>query len=214
MITINISLRNSAKNIEDKMSKLMAEMVNTKIKAKKRLIEKDIRVLIYEWVASQPEIMDIKAGNYGKLSPNFGIPEGSEKEIAHKICLAAAASFSIVLKDLNSRTLAGNINLRFGNKAFRDLLALPEGNIVTEKGQNLHWMDWLLFAGNQSIVIGYTFLAKPGQGRSQGGIMRNKGIWRVPPEFSGTEDDNFLTRAMNNPNNEGQIQEVLRRHLQ
>jgi hypothetical protein len=214
VITINMNLRNSSKNIENKMSELLAEMVNRRIRSKQRLIVRDIRVLIYEWVASQPEIIDIRAGVEGELAPNFGIPEGEEQDIANKICLAAASSFSVNIKNLNSKTLIGNVNLRFGNRSFRDLLELPEGVVLTENGQNLHWMNWLLFAGNESIVVGYNFLAKEGKGRSGGGIMRKGNIWRVPPAFAGTQDDNFLTRAMNNPNNEQQIQEVLKRHLE
>ena len=72
-----------------------------------------------------------------------------------------------------------------------------EGFVVTRKSVKLHWLAWLLQAGSSMIVSGYEYTPSF-EGRSGGGVMTGGGVWRVPPEFSGTESDNFITRALNN----------------
>ena len=42
--------------------------------------------------------------------------------------------------------------------------------------------------------MGYEYESGPG-GRSGGGLMGEGGFWRVSPEFSGTNTNNFVTRS-------------------
>ena len=74
-------------------------------------------------------------------------------------------------------------------------ILLNDRRMNTEKGQSLHWLRWLLKEGAKPIVIGYQYV--PGKaGRSRGGVMMaNAQSWRVPPQFSGTDENNFITRA-------------------
>ena len=73
--------------------------------------------------------------------------------------------------------------------------------VRTEKGADLHWLDWLLTLGDKTIVIGYEY--KPGTGgRSGGGTMTKGTAFRVSPSYSGTIEDNFITRAFSNKEKE------------
>ena len=81
------------------------------------------------------------------------------------------------------------------------------------EGGDLHWLRWLLLEGYKVLVVGFHFRFQPGRGRSQLGYMRKGGFWRVPPEYAGTADDNFVTRALRNPANERQIQSIFERHI-
>ena len=49
------------------------------------------------------------------------------------------------------------------------------------------------------IIMGYKYVPSS-DGRSGGGSMEGGGSWRVPPQFSGTEDNNFITRALSGRN--------------
>jgi hypothetical protein len=77
-----------------------------------------------------------------------------------------------------------------------NLLALKSGHVTTNKGTDLHWLNWLLEKGQSVIVIGYRYNPDTApRGRSGGGTMSGGSAWRVPPEYAGTISDNFVTRA-------------------
>jgi capsid portal protein len=59
--------------------------------------------------------------------------------------------------------------------------------------------------------VGYQYEGIPGFGRSRGGIMSEGGSWRVPPQYTGTLDDNFVTRALTN--REKDIEKLLKAEL-
>ena len=62
-------------------------------------------------------------------------------------------------------------------------------------------MAWLLLEGDRKIVNRYEFTPNIRRGSRTGmGIMKTKkrGFWQVPSDFSGTEVDNFATRAFGN----------------
>ena len=60
------------------------------------------------------------------------------------------------------------------------------------------WLRWLLSKGNAVVVDNFVFKNKSYPSSRTGlGIMRtsNRG-WSVPSEFSGTKDNNWITRAL------------------
>ena len=75
---------------------------------------------------------------------------------------------------------------------------MPGGSVTTEAGASLPWLQWLLTAGDAIIVTGYSveYSGSP-TSRSGGAIMVPKGVFKVDSSFSGTADDNFISRAIN-----------------
>jgi len=212
MTNISIRIKDSSSSIKNRIEESVGFFINRLLNKKKNLIIADIRQLIFNWVFKQPEMQDILLGPAGNLGPQLGIPIGEESFIVNKICSAAARSFSINIKNLNSANL-GTLSMNFGNYAFTEFLEMPEGFIVTEKGVVLHWMDWILNFGLVPIVLGYHFKPIEGKGRSTGGIMVKRGAWGVPYTYSGTPTNNFIVRAFQDPNNDSDIQNVLSRYL-
>ena len=70
------------------------------------------------------------------------------------------------------------------------------GTYTTEKGTAIPWFEWLTTLGDAVIVREYDVESGfPSKSRTGDKIMvRGKG-WRVPPAYSGTETNNFVTRA-------------------
>jgi hypothetical protein len=209
---ISIRITEKDKTISGKIADSVSKLFNSLIRRKQAAIIKDIRVLIYRWVNRQPEMQDILAGKNGILGPQLGINAGEEASIVHNICTAAASAFSIDVKQIDTSNF-GTVKLNFGNYAFTEFLELPDSTIVTEKGEVLNWMDWILKMGSSPIVIGYRFAPKEGKGRSGGGIMIKKGVWSVPERYTGLPSDNFITRALLDTSNMYEVQQVLMRHL-
>jgi hypothetical protein len=103
--------------------------------------------------------------------------------------------------------LKGGIEVNFQPSNFVNLLSLSEGHIVFNGG-DLHWLDWLLKRGDNIIVVNYQYNPESGLGRSGLGNMIPGGAFRIPPEYSGTDDDNFVTRALIGTQQEKQISKI------
>ena len=69
--------------------------------------------------------------------------------------------------------------------------------VLTKKGERLDWISWLLTRGDDIVVADYHVV--PGNhGRSGDAVMKQGDFFRVRPEYSGTLDDNCITRALEN----------------
>jgi len=71
-------------------------------------------------------------------------------------------------------------------------------HIITDKGQDLPWLEWLLKRGSEPIILGYKVIANP-YGRSKIAVMRKEEgtNWHVS-QFAGTEDNNEITKLLEN----------------
>jgi len=205
---ISIKLLESDRQIEDKIYKSLAKEVNDRIKKRQHETKKIFKGLIEVWIRSQPEIASLSgAGVYGSLNAQYGFPHGGVALSAiDQVVFSVLGSMSVSFKPVNSN-LKGGLEFSFQPKDFLNLLGLKSGHILTEKGGDLHWLDWLLVQGDKTIVVGYSYVPAP-TGRSGGGEMNIGGLWRVPPEFSGTLGNNFITRSFEN--REDEIMQVLK----
>ena len=105
------------------------------------------------------------------------------------------------LKTTGNR-ITGGISVYILVADFSDILGLDVATITTEKGQKLPWLQWLLTQGGRIIIDDYSVKMKPGRGRSGQAIMvQNGNSWNVPRAHAGTIEDNWLTRALLDPNN-------------
>lgn len=93
--------------------------------------------------------------------------------------------------------LGGGISVYIMRSDMADLLSLPSGSFTSENGFIVTWLKWLLTAGDRIVVSDHRFGRGGGiHSRTGSGIMRRKGKWSVPPEFSGTAASNWLTRVL------------------
>lgn len=86
-------------------------------------------------------------------------------------------------------------------------------NKPSQLGEIINWLQWLLFAGTEEIISGYKVLNKPGIGRSYLGIMIKKSgaSFSVDPEYAGTANDNFVTKAL--ISSADNIKAILRKYI-
>ena len=93
------------------------------------------------------------------------------------------------------------INVEVGRQDFLDVLSIgaaeqdwtsADGNVTL--GPPLPWLEWLLIEGDNDIIKDYR-VSKTKDGRSglPGVMVEANKSWRVPREFSGVENSNFLT---------------------
>lgn len=152
--------------------------------------------LIIESIKTQPEYASLMGGT---LQGEFGLPDAASR--LSSILSSIESGASVVSKPLSigSNSIKGSIRLEMISKDFSDLLSMGEASFVTEKGTSLPWLQWLLVEGDTVIVGDYSFKAGPNPNSRTGlGIMESapNAFWRVPPEFAGTINNNWITRAI------------------
>ncbi len=193
-MTISVSLLESNSQIQAKIYKELARQLNGLVRKNKNNVLRKLKDYIKVWVAQSPEMASLLSqGLDGSLNALFGLIPGSPVSAVDAIASSVADATSINIKNVSQRNLAGTIEFNFQSADFANLLALPEGHQLSEEGIDLHWLDWLLTKGDSIIIQGYYYDPK-GEGRSGGGTMKLGGTFRVPPEFSGTTGNNFVTR--------------------
>ncbi len=203
---ISIKLLESNSQIATKIHKSIAVQINKKVAKNKRNVIRSLKSAVEGWVRKSPEIGSLSSKSVGgSLSSQFGLTAVQVDAAINRIVSAVSDSLVVTLKPVDSK-LKSTIEFKFQKTDFLNLLSLPEGHIVTEKGQDLHWLDWLIMKGDTTIVLGYSYVAGP-VGRSGGGEMNIGGMWRVPPQFSGTQGNNFITRALDG--HEKEINKIL-----
>ena len=188
---LTLQLTDSIPAIELKVNGAIAVHLNSLFLKKKGYIKNQIQDLVGTWVRSQPEIQSLAMS--GDLAGQFGLIAGTSLGAANKIVNSIQQSTQVEIKKINKK-LEGGLTLTCQPSSFANLLGIPDGHVKTFDG-DLHWLRWLLESGNKILVVNYHYTPSVGFGRSKIGIMDKGGAWRVPPEFAGTLEDNFVTRA-------------------
>lgn len=203
---ISIKLLDGLESITKKINTASASYINNKIKNRKQNIQKRIKLLTSNWITSQNEMVALANG---LLSGAFGIPPGDERAAFNAIHDAVVASVEVEIVLFNNSLTSGGIKVNFQPADFSRLLSIPEGHVIYENG-DLHWLQWLLQRGDEVIVTNYEYNPKSGFGRSGLGSMKSGGFFRVPPQYSGTSDNNFITRALIGRRQEQEIALILK----
>jgi hypothetical protein len=194
-MTISLKLIDSVDEIEKKINEALSEKLNSAlIKSSSKILD-EVKKLIPQWINSQPEIQALNSGN---LIGQFGITI-SASSIINAIIQSVVNSTTMSIKKYDKKLKNGGLELYIQPSDFQNLLSLPEGHTVYRDlnfSGDLHWLNWLLTRGDEVIIVGYEYNPKNGIGRSRLGNMVKGGSFRIPPQFSGTSDNNFITRSL------------------
>lgn len=205
---ITLKILDSVSSIENKVNEAIAKEINIVLNRNLSTIINKVKLLAATWISNQPEILSLKSNSAGSLAGQFGLYPGQENIAISSIINSVQNSVEIRFKKFTPK-LKGGLELNFQPSNFLNLLNLPQGFVTYEKGQ-LHWLDWLLTKGDSVIVVNYQYNPTSGVGRSGLGNMIEGGFFRVPPQFSGTDDNNFITRALVGPDQEKEIAKIFK----
>lgn len=178
------------KESERQINAIIAAEVNKAFKGivnrAQPIIVNEIRVLFKEAVESSPEYQSLL---FGKLMTEFGIEDSARK---------LSDIMKVWLNNINTsyNTKSGVLTINMCLADFSDVLGLEAASLITEKGRELEWLQWLLLDGDKTIIRDFHIEYNPGYSRTGSDIMVKGGSWKVPSEFSGSMGDNFVTRAL------------------
>ncbi len=166
--------------------------VNKMFAAKKPPIEQIAKELLKKYILAQPEMQETISGN---LRYELGIVDPMERilNIIENLVIDIKADISPI--KIVGNSVKGGITIHLIDVDYSSVLTIPDAIVTTEKGESLYWLRWLLLEGSQTIIGDYE-VEFGAHGRTGGARMVRGGSWGVPSEFSGTREDNFITRAI------------------
>jgi predicted ribosome-associated RNA-binding protein Tma20 len=158
-------------------------------------------------LSDSPEILSLQSGS---LKYDFGLNFDPTQEIIY----AVANSTYVYFKNFrfNKNSVTNVLSVYIQPEDFRNLLNSGSAQVITSDGVVIPWLYWLLTAGDAVVVTQYHVdYGSYNASRSGGAIMKPGGVFKVDSEFSGTVDDNFITRAIKGY--ESQITDIIRTSL-
>ena len=198
-MSISVKILESNKQIEGLINQSLSSQANNTILSNYKKVTNNIKLMIPPWISEQKEVASLLSqGVQGSLNAHFGLPPGMPELSVAAIVSAVSESITVEIAiPKTDKSLRGSVLFRIQPNDFGNLLGLPEGFVTTRLGTDLHWMNWLLTMGGTPVIIGYDYMPS-NLGRSGGGTMVGGHAWRVPSGHTGTIDDNFITRALEN----------------
>ena len=196
MISSNVSIsteeiRKFEKYARNEILKKLQDNINKAIPYIKIALQDEI----FERVQSSDVLRELRTG---RLRLDLGLTKEEVSNMAEIIPDIVSKATNIrIRKTFDSIDIVAEMISR----GYDDLLALPQAEYIqtytTKEPKNIPWLSWLLTKGD-TIVIGefrVKYVGDKPYSRSGGAIMIRGGGFRVDPQFSGTESDNFITRS-------------------
>lgn len=192
----------SVTKLEKSMLDTLAKQLNERLKRAKTKFRKEVRKLIKRIILNTPEAESLYDG---RLAHEFGFYPGDGVTaviaITNKIAQNSRISFTKIRR--SGKQLVGRIKIGAVISDFSDVLSLGEGISfyhTEEHNDKIDWLRWLLLEGDKVINAEYGIVfGKSKTSRSGNALMIRLGklrrTFRVSPVFSGTKEDNWLTRA-------------------
>ena len=206
IMSISIKLTETVGNIEKKILIAIVNEANKDFLKSVTRAKEPIKVIIRSALESSPEISSI---NGGKLRADFGIPIGKDVTTPIVNAIANSISFTSQKFSIKGKNISGGVTIGIQPTTFVNLLSL--GDTELEKGGSIPWLQWLLTSGDSIIIADFGVDYGP-HGRSGMAKMTVKRRpFKVDSAFSGTSQDNFITRALE-PRS-GEIQSAIIRSL-
>jgi hypothetical protein len=215
-ITITLKLLETVSQIEKKIIKSIAKQMDKSIRLAIPAAISDLKAFIYETVGKSSEVQSLLGGD---LRGNLGLTEAKAQEAVEDISSMISQAIAVEYKAVKQRGsgFTGKLTIKIQPSHFQNILGIT-GSVTSYYSikygtlVELDWLDWLLMRGDDIIVSNFQFEPKSA-GRSGMGVMKIGGSWRVPPEFSGTKDDNFVTRCITTPDAKKEISKILEKNI-
>ena len=190
-----IKLLENDGEISKKILNALTKEVNKSLKkVSSRKMLAPLQKIIGDSLAKSDEIASLSSG---QLRYDFGIPAGID--VVTPIISAVVGGIFIQSSPVKlvGGQFKGSVQFHMQPTDMSNLLSLPQGMITSEKGASLPWLQWLLTLGDQIIVADFGVVYGTGLGRSGGGQMASAARpFKVNSRFSGTIDNNFVTKAI------------------
>lgn len=188
MAKSGVKLVESSAEIQKRVEKALRTEVNKVLAKSAKSIEAKIKPLIQGALANSPEIQSL---NGGTLAADFGLTSNPGNQIT-----TAIVSTLRVRTQRGKGKEMGTVVVELQPTDYANLLGLP----VAEQqinGGSIPWLYWLLTQGDSILIANYGVeygdFGRTGEAR----MSAKFAPFKVNSAFSGTTENNFITRAVN-----------------
>ena len=214
MANARLKLVTTPSQFAAKVQFLVAPKVDKILVKAKPAIQNRISNLLRIAISSSPTIRSLKDG---QLQVDFGLTSDAASAATNDIVNAVLSSVNVFFKKSRRGKTLGSLVLQIDPATISTAVETSSMGSYFSNGNKITWLNWLMTRGTEVVVEGFEVVSTidyDDRSRSGGGFMLSTGgIFRVAPEFAGTEGDNFITRAIiaNGPNIRRIIQEEFQR---
>ena len=192
------------------MNKALSETLKKSLKP----IENQFSELIYSAVYSCMEMEELRSGT---LRHELGLSSGQSARASEEIARAVGGSVFLEIQGSKDKR-AGGLSVNIQRTNFANVLSISGSTVDyfskrSKEIVTLEWLDWLLTKGDTIIVGKFHFEPRAGRGRTGGGRMEKGGSWRINSQFSGTVNDNFISRALNEKSVRTRMQGIIEKTI-
>lgn len=193
MSLLVVEILESEAEITRRIMRASAEYLNTFLSSVESKLLTVVQNNIRRAIEQSPEWNDLRGGN---LQYELGIP--NPESVTSVILNRIVDSVRIEIKKVGFRgsSFTGGVYIYAIPSDYTDLISMQEAKVITEKGVELDWLNWLLTGGSNIIIGGYDVSFVSGKGRTGNAVMVQGGDWAVPSRYQGSSGENFITRAL------------------
>ena len=180
----------SDRQIEKLINQSLAKEVNKSLSFLARVIKSRIDPILTLALLTSPEMSSVRGGI---LKAEFGLTFDPTNQIVKAIVDSIDVEFAQVDEKFN-----GGVTIVMQPTDFANLLGLPVAEQPIEDGGSLPWLYWLLVVGDRIIISEYGVAFGNFQNSRTGLALmkRAEAPYKVNSAFSGTSDNNFITRSI------------------
>ena len=211
---IDLKILENDTTIQKRALKLIKGALDSAIKRSVSVASTEIKSLVRRAIVSSDEYRELLGG---ELQAELGVPDSATR--LDYILQIWLNSLTVSRKPvrISGSSIAGGFSIFMIREDWSDVLGSSAAQYVTIKGKSMPWLEWLLLAGDATIITDYTFSANIPRGfnsRTGGGVMLEapQRRWSVPRQHAGTAADNFVTRSLYGIGE--QIGDIMQREVQ
>ena len=194
---LKFKLLDSSQDIEKKILKALLSEISSSMKIYAKNISKEITDIVILAIQNSPEYSSLTSGS---LKAEFGIPDPENRLAGLLVLRSKNISVTFAPPSISQSRIKSYFRLEMIKADLSDILGSDLVTVIdSNSGKSVNWLEWLSLAGDKTIIKDYNVVYGPNK-RSRTGlaIMRSQSgaKWKVPSEFSGTIDNNWITRSI------------------
>lgn len=198
MISINLNMQASASKIEGQILIACQKKLNTALRLAAPAIRRRVGEVCEELIKRTPEYISLI---HGELMGEFGIPDAESRlDVILSTITRGVRVTPIPIKIVRNQ-FEGGMLIKMIRSDFEDILSLGGSSYISQpSSEEVPWLGWLIGAGDDIVVFSHKIIKdldsnQKLRSRTGQALMVPGSGWRVPPEYSGTFENNFITRA-------------------
>lgn len=201
MTNLSVNIVESVDEIGQRILRALLPQIQEYLKRAFDTTKNNIESIVNNAIINSVEYQSLLSG---KLKYEFGLPD-SQSRLSTILSILSQLKVVYNKPKIVKSQIHGSFIISMIEEDYLNLLSSSAAILNTEKGSQLEWLRWLLLLGDKTIIKEYAIEIGPNP-RSRTGnavmVAQTKGRWNVPPEFSGTKNNNWITRAIDSVSDE------------